>query len=308
MSDFKVSVIIPVYNSANYLKRAVESCIIQPQTGEIIIIDDGSTDKSLEIAHKLKQKYILIKVLQHPDKQNHGRSESRNLGIINANFDFIAFLDSDDWYLPNRFENEERIFTGNDKIDGIYGVTEAFFLDNNARNKFLKRYKSCQTKVNNNIDSKILYKTFLTDNYGCWQTNAITLRKRVFNKSGVFDKRFIIMQDTHLWCKIAAKCTLVSNNSDKAIAIRYVHKTNSILTSSDQMRQKMLKLVQQDLLIWALKQKDFNYDKKNDFFIGYKKLFPQKKEIEVYLSVIFKHLTLIFNSFTWRKLIQILKY
>ena len=111
MPTFKVSIIIPLYNREKFITRAVESCIYLPQTGEIIIVDDGSTDKSLNIALELARKYPNVKVIQHPDKKNHGRSAARNLGIKTAKFEYISFLDSDDWYLPNRFESEETIFT-----------------------------------------------------------------------------------------------------------------------------------------------------------------------------------------------------
>lgn len=306
MNEFKVSVIIPVYNSEKYLKRAVDSCINLPQTGEVIIIDDGSTDKSLEIAHQLKHEYNHIKVLQHPDKKNHGRSESRNLGIVNAQYDFISFLDSDDWYLPNRFENEEKIFMENPAVEGIYGITKAVFKNEIVKERFLKRFDSIITKVKDNINSDELYKTFIFGNYGRFTTDAITFKKTVFDKVGLFDTRFIVMQDTHLWCKISAKCLLVSNQNPMSIACRGVHEDNSII-NTDNLRQQLEFLMHNDWLIWALKQKDFNYDKKNDFFIGYKKMYPNESDVKTFIKFIIHNPLLLFNIFTWRKIIQIIK-
>ena len=104
-----ISVIIPVYNSEMYIQKAIESVLEQPEDIEIVIVDDGSTDSSLAICKNMGSKIERIKVFQHPDKKNHGRSASRNLGIENSKGKFIAFLDADDYYLPNRFVNDLKL-------------------------------------------------------------------------------------------------------------------------------------------------------------------------------------------------------
>lgn len=94
-----VSVIMPVYNSSNFLNKSIES--IQNQTLkniEIICVDDGSTDDSLDILNKLNDKYGNIKIIC---QENSGPGIARNNGINNALGDYIAFLDSDDIFLDN---------------------------------------------------------------------------------------------------------------------------------------------------------------------------------------------------------------
>lgn len=92
--DKKVSIIIPVCNGERFLARAVESAIAQTYDNiEILIIDDGSTDSSGEIADELAEKYDCIRVWHTPDR---GVSAARNTGLENAGGDLITFLDADD--------------------------------------------------------------------------------------------------------------------------------------------------------------------------------------------------------------------
>ena len=91
----KVSVIVPVYNSEKYLLKCLDTLIFQTYTNlEIICIDDGSTDMSLEILNKYASKDSRIKVLT---QVNGGASLARNAGMKIATGDYISFIDSDDW-------------------------------------------------------------------------------------------------------------------------------------------------------------------------------------------------------------------
>lgn len=95
-----ISVIIPVYNVQEYLIKCIESVINQTYENlEIIIVDDGSTDKSTEICDKVKKNDSRIRVIH---KENGGLSDARNVGIDNANGEYISFIDSDD-YVDNNY-------------------------------------------------------------------------------------------------------------------------------------------------------------------------------------------------------------
>ena len=76
-----ISVIMPVYNAASFLRKAVESAVELNGVKEIILIEDGSTDHSLEICMELSSLFDKVKLFQHPDKGNHGAGASRNLGL-----------------------------------------------------------------------------------------------------------------------------------------------------------------------------------------------------------------------------------
>lgn len=99
----KYSIIIPVYNVEKYLKQSIQSVLDQSyEDFEVILIDDGSTDKSPAICDELAEKDERIKVIH---KQNGGVSSARNEGIRQAKGDYILFLDADDWYDTKLLEN-----------------------------------------------------------------------------------------------------------------------------------------------------------------------------------------------------------
>ncbi|MCQ2974924.1 MAG: glycosyltransferase family 2 protein [Bacteroidales bacterium] len=306
MSNFKVSIIIPVYNSEKYISEAVLSCINQRQTGEVILIDDGSKDNSLSVIDSLSKKYEKVKVLQHSDKKNHGRSASRNLGIMNAKCDFVAFLDSDDFFADNRFDYEEKIFESNPEIGGVYGITSAIFENENARTEFLKRFDSEITKVNDDVKPEELYKTFILGGFGRFTTDSVVFKKSVFEKSGLFFTEQKIKEDTSLWCRIAATSILVPNNNPKTVGIRRVHNFNSI-TNSDDINAEQERIMYFGLLRWALKQKSFSYDKKNDFYIAASRYFLGENEKSKFKYFLKQDFGTLFSRFGIRKFIQVMK-
>lgn len=125
--EFNVSVIIPVYNAGNYLEKAVDSALLQPETAEVILVEDASTDNSLKICYDLERKYEKVILFRHSDGGNHGPGASRNLGILHASYKYIAFLDADDFYLPKRFRKDKEILLNNSDIDGVHNALGIYF-------------------------------------------------------------------------------------------------------------------------------------------------------------------------------------
>lgn len=104
MADKKgiISVIVPVYNTEKYLAKCIDSIIVQTYRKlEIILIDDGSTDRSGRLCDELKEKDERIKVIH---KENGGLSDARNAGIEQASGEYLAFIDSDDFIHPKMME------------------------------------------------------------------------------------------------------------------------------------------------------------------------------------------------------------
>jgi len=100
----KFSIIVPTYNRAHLIKKAIQSVLAQTVTDwELIIIDDGSTDNTKEVAFGFGDKRIL-----YGHQENKGRSVARNAGLHHARGEWICFLDSDDWYLEDHLEAFER--------------------------------------------------------------------------------------------------------------------------------------------------------------------------------------------------------
>jgi glycosyltransferase involved in cell wall biosynthesis len=94
-----VSVIVPCFNAVRTLGRALESCLKQPEIGQIIVVDDRSQDRSAQVAQFFAMKDPRVKLLRLPE--NHGAARARNLGVQHATLPLLAFLDADDEYLPS---------------------------------------------------------------------------------------------------------------------------------------------------------------------------------------------------------------
>ncbi|MDO5292492.1 MAG: glycosyltransferase [bacterium] len=102
MKENLVSVIIPIYNAASYLEKCIESVIQQTyEKLQIILINDGSTDNSLEICNKFRKKDIRIEVIS---TENEGVSAARNKGLASAKGQYLCFMDSDDYIETNMIE------------------------------------------------------------------------------------------------------------------------------------------------------------------------------------------------------------
>jgi len=103
--NFNISVVIPPYNAENFLKRNLDSISTQTlKPFEIIIVDDGSTDQTAEIAKSYKENKV-----HFIHQKNSGASAARNTGIRAANGEWIAFLDADDEWQGHHLENAVRI-------------------------------------------------------------------------------------------------------------------------------------------------------------------------------------------------------
>ena len=122
----KVSVIIPIYNAEKFISGTIESVIAQTyQDWEIIAVDDGSTDKTPEILTKYKKK--LSSNLQVITQENSGVSIARNKGIPAARGEYIAFLDHDDLWTPEKLEKQVKLLDSNKELGLVY--SDSYVID-----------------------------------------------------------------------------------------------------------------------------------------------------------------------------------
>lgn len=172
-----VSVVLPVYNGAHYLAEAIESILLQTfHDFELIIINDGSTDKSLDIIKDYAMKHTVISVI---DCENKGLVASLNEGIANAKGKYIARMDQDDISLPTRFEKQVVLFE-QDK-DLVLCGTWATIIDSDG--KFIK---------NSNIKTK--HKDIINDIEHC--------KNPFFHPSVMFRKKDnVFYNETALYCE-----------------------------------------------------------------------------------------------------------
>jgi glycosyltransferase involved in cell wall biosynthesis len=121
-----VSVIIIFLNGEKFIREAIGSVFTQTyENWELILVDDGSKDGSSEIARNYaKQQQGRVRYLEHPQHQNRGMSASRNLGLRNAKGEYIAFLDVDDVWLPQKLEHQTAILRAHPDVGMVYGATQ----------------------------------------------------------------------------------------------------------------------------------------------------------------------------------------
>jgi glycosyltransferase involved in cell wall biosynthesis len=121
MNHPRISVIIPVYNQAEYLSEAIDSVLGQSLPAhEILVVDDGSTDRPEEGIAKYDKKVRLLR------QENQGAGVARNLGIRNASGEYLAFLDADDLWSLDKLRNQMDLFRGEPAPDLVFGMLRQF--------------------------------------------------------------------------------------------------------------------------------------------------------------------------------------
>lgn len=113
-----ISVVVPTYNRADTIGRAIRSILCQTYTAyEVIVVDDGSTDHTEEVIKQIEDDRIRYVRLE----QNQGASHARNVGIRESKYDYIAFLDSDDEWMPDKLELQmEKMMAAEENVGMVY--------------------------------------------------------------------------------------------------------------------------------------------------------------------------------------------
>lgn len=252
----KVSIIIPVYNAADFVREAVESVLCQPETAEIILVEDGSTDNSLDVCQTLAAEFSPVRLYRHPDNGNHGSAAARNLGIRQAAYPYVAFLDADDFFVPGRFATARKLFKEQPDIDGVYEAIGTHFQNEAARQSwFAAGHDSGLTTMNQTVPPERLFETMMKGDQGHFSGDGLVVKRTIFEKSGLFDERLIYYQDTDLWTKMAATARLVPGHLDRAVAMRRIHGHNRFpARQSLVIRQKYGVMMWRNLWRWSLQR------------------------------------------------------
>lgn len=252
-SDESLSVVIPVFNAAEFIENAVVSALSQPEVSEIVLVEDGSADGSLVLCKMLANKYDCVKLIQHKGMVNKGAGASRNIGILNSTSYFISFLDADDYFLPERFINDIRILREIDQIDGVYNAIGTEYYDKELEqinNSGCGLSSSHITSVTSNLPPEVLFDNMSPiGEKGCFHCDGLTVRKTIFTKSGMFDEELELSQDTHMWMKMAMKARLCAGELNKPVAMRGVHIGNRIADKGKLNRLRPL--MYKKLVNWA---------------------------------------------------------
>jgi glycosyltransferase involved in cell wall biosynthesis len=208
----KVSVIIGTYNAVKYIEETIRSVLNQIyQDFELIVVDDGSTDKTVD-----KVKSLLKPPHQIIQKKNGGEASARNEGLCAAKGEYISFLDHDDLFVPDKLEKQVEFLDLNKDYGMIYGKY-AYILMQNEKNNW-KNWDFSSTK---GISGDIFIKQLINNNIHIITT---MVRKECFEKVGLFDETMNYACDSDMWVRLSADYKI--GYIDETLAYYRLHDTN----------------------------------------------------------------------------------
>ncbi|WP_339750437.1 glycosyltransferase [uncultured Marinobacter sp.] len=184
-----ISVITPTYNRARFLPAAVASVLSQTFGDfELIIVDDGSEDNTPDVL----KPFFADRRVRYVYQENQGQSHARNLALKQATGDFIAFLDSDDVWAPDKLEKQLAVFRANSEVDIVHG-DEAIINEQGSVVSLqnMRRYSGRITRY------------LLADNSVSITTALV--RRRCFDEMGGFDTSVGVADDYELWLRFSAR-------------------------------------------------------------------------------------------------------
>ena len=227
-----VTVIIPTYNRGWIIHEAIDSVLDQDFNDyELIVVDDGSEDNTLEILEAYGK---AIKVLQ---QGNRGVSAARNRGIEEATGRLIAFLDSDDLWLPKKLSTQVKFFENN--ADALINQTQEIWNRNGLRVNPKKRHH----KFSGMIFERSLELCLVSP-------SAVMIAKDLFDTVGVFDENLPACEDYDLWLRIS--CRYPVHLTDLPLVIKRGGHDDQLSkgVGLDKYRiQSLLKIIESDLLL-----------------------------------------------------------
>ena len=188
----RVSVIIPSYNCARYLGRAIDSARAQTYKDyEILVVDDGSTDDTKDVAMQYGRKVTYLY------QQNRGVSAARNHAISKASGELLAYLDADDMWYPEKLERQVAFLDAHQECGMVHG--EMSVINEQDEILHLRFYEETKRDVPQGYCvPKLLMRCHI-------QTLTVVERRSSFDRVGVFDDRLPIVQDYLHWIMIAAE-------------------------------------------------------------------------------------------------------
>ncbi|MDP2966078.1 MAG: glycosyltransferase family 2 protein [Pelolinea sp.] len=220
-----VTIVTPSYNQAMYLEETIQSVLAQTYPSiEYIIMDGGSTDGSLEIIKKYTPK------LAHwVSEKDRGQTDAINKGFALAKGEVLAWLNSDDTFLPNALEEAVKFLSAHPETGLIYG--DANYID--EKSKVIGRFPAAQTDL-----------AKLRRGYVHIPQQASFFRKSLWDQAGPLDPEFFFAMDYDLWVRLAALSGL--KYIPRIWANFRLHADAKTITADDQCWPEMLKVHYRD--------------------------------------------------------------
>lgn len=216
-----ISVIIPVYNCDRYLSEAIKSVLNQTYKSlEIIIVDDGSTDKSAEIAKSFGD------VIRYEFQSNSGLGATRNKGVELAKGDYLTFLDADDLWTENKLQLQIEAFNHNATLDMVFGNVQQFISP-----ELLEELKA---KIDLSLE---FFKGYLA--------GTMMIKKESFNRVGYFSNNWELGEFIDWYLKAQEK-KLQTLILPEILLKRRIHDTNMGIKKKDKL-QDYIKIIKASL-------------------------------------------------------------
>lgn len=220
-----ISVVVPVYNGEKTIKETLESVLKQTFTNfELIIINDGSHDKTLEVISSIKDNRL--QVYSYP---NAGLAASRNRGITRANAEYISFIDADDLWIPDKLESQFNALKTHPEAAVAYSWTD--YIDEHSQ--FLG--KGSHITVNGNIYPHLLLTDILENG-----SNPL-IRKQAFSEVGNFDESLHAAEDWDMFLRLASRYHFIAVSSPQVL---YRISSNSMSANVLQQERESLKVIE----------------------------------------------------------------
>ncbi len=209
IKNVKITVIIPTYNRERFLSRTVTSVLNQSFSDfELVVVDDGSTDNTKKIIEGFQKKDSRIKYIWQ--KNSGGPARPKNEGIKKAKGKYIAFLDSDDEWFPEKLEKQLSLITETKNV----GIVRCNFWEiSNGKKKKINIAKKTE-----NYFSKILEKCFIRS------SSSVMVPSYVIKKIGFFDESFRLADDWDMWIRILKRYNF--DFVEEPLFNYYVHSQN----------------------------------------------------------------------------------
>lgn len=207
-----VSVIIPAYNSSQYIEESIDSCIIQINNDdEIVVVDDGSTDGTADVL----KKYSSFDNIKYIYQENRGPAAARNTGMKCAKGAYISFLDSDDTFLEGSIDARRTYLDSHSEVSFVFSDhylkrTVEGLSRKHTEVELLEKLE--RFIVSRNRNEVILSTNGLTQVYlsnPCFHFNTVMMRRDCLNRCGYFNEELLCAEDTEMMLRLLVNSTFV---------------------------------------------------------------------------------------------------
>lgn len=290
MEAIKVSVVIPVYNEELFLDRTLNSVLAQQEVAEVILVDDQSTDNSLEICKSWEKKDQRVSVLSNIGIK--GAGGAINTGLYQVTQNYVAILGADDYFLEGRFADDSMLF---EKYPDVEAISHPIMIINsNGQN-----YEELNASF---VNGQVVGARSSEFEIDLWDKNyqreqipitGVTFRSSVFKRIGYFDEGLKQCQDSNLILRMLLSCKVMTGDFNKPVAVYYRHEKNTTRNVTEAVyyrrlaAKKHFAIAVNHKLPFSRKWKFFKDFIEYDFLWLFRRNLPGKKIIKLLMLPLF---------------------